>query len=452
MSLQQTQPLPGRRGRAWPRFDRGEASHLVRLATPIMLVALVNMGMSVTDTVMSAAFGADALAAVAVGSDAYSIVFYLAAGILGGLAPFYAQASADGADGRLRVLRTHGWVLWALVSLVAAPLVWFAPDLLARAGLNADLLADGRTYTRAMALTMIPMLAIAVYRNRLTSVEQPGVLLKVTLSALPLNALFNYILMHGVGGWAGFGVTGAGYSSLLVACFIAGCLAVISRRHDGGGLARQLTIDLLWEIIRVGFPIGIATLAEVGLFLGATLYAASFGPDAVAAHAVAIRLAGVTFAVSLGLLQASLVRMARLGADSPAADRKELLITTLGVSLIAGVILCLALVIGAPFIAEGIFPNRIDSQLLTVYLIFLLALMELLEPMGAGACGLMRGRKDTRMPMLFSLLGNWGISAPLAILLASGMQMGVLGIWIGLTAGLVGTVVLMLLWLPRHGR
>lgn len=54
---------------------------ILRLAVPIMLIALVNMGMSVTDTVMvSASFGADSLAAVAVGSDFYSILFYLGAG------------------------------------------------------------------------------------------------------------------------------------------------------------------------------------------------------------------------------------------------------------------------------------------------------------------------------------------------------------------------------------
>ena len=50
------------------RLDEGRA--LIRLATPIALIALVNMGMSVTDAVMvSALFGTDAFAAVAVGSD-----------------------------------------------------------------------------------------------------------------------------------------------------------------------------------------------------------------------------------------------------------------------------------------------------------------------------------------------------------------------------------------------
>ena len=53
------------------------------------------------------AFGAEALAAVAVGSDFYSILFYLGAGTIGGLAPFYTAAvvKADPAE-RSRIGRT----------------------------------------------------------------------------------------------------------------------------------------------------------------------------------------------------------------------------------------------------------------------------------------------------------------------------------------------------------
>lgn len=67
--------------RSAPRPIARENAALVRLALPIMLIALVNMGMSLTDTAMvSVLFGAEALASVAVGSDLYSILFYLGAG------------------------------------------------------------------------------------------------------------------------------------------------------------------------------------------------------------------------------------------------------------------------------------------------------------------------------------------------------------------------------------
>jgi hypothetical protein len=70
------------------RAAMDEPVAMLRLAVPIMLIALVNTGMSITDTAMvSVSFGANALAALAVGSDFYSILFYLARARPAGLFP-----------------------------------------------------------------------------------------------------------------------------------------------------------------------------------------------------------------------------------------------------------------------------------------------------------------------------------------------------------------------------
>ena len=111
---------------ARPLLDEGRS--LLRLAAPILFICLVNMGMSVTDTVMvSALFGVEALAAVAVGSDLYSIVFYLGAGVLAGFAPLYTAATVR-ADPQARLrLERSGRVAVAIVATLLAPMVWTAP-------------------------------------------------------------------------------------------------------------------------------------------------------------------------------------------------------------------------------------------------------------------------------------------------------------------------------------
>lgn len=82
-------------------------------------------------------------------------------------------------------------------------------------------------------------------------------------------------------------------------------------------------------------------------------------------------------------------------------------------------------------------------------LILLLALSEAIAPLGAVAAGLMRGLLDTRVPMLFSLGGNWGVTLPLALLLAS-TGWGVTGLWAALAAGTLVTSLLTILRLRRH--
>jgi multidrug resistance protein, MATE family len=88
---------------------RREARAILGTAAPVAAMALVNNAMSVTDTLMAAALGAEALAAAALGNDFYSLVFYLAIGILGGLTPLYGAAHSAADEEALRRLRKAGW-------------------------------------------------------------------------------------------------------------------------------------------------------------------------------------------------------------------------------------------------------------------------------------------------------------------------------------------------------
>lgn len=64
----------------WPVPDLRETKALLVLVVPMIGASLATMGMSITDTLMMSRIGPTALAAGAVVSDLYSLVFYLAAG------------------------------------------------------------------------------------------------------------------------------------------------------------------------------------------------------------------------------------------------------------------------------------------------------------------------------------------------------------------------------------
>jgi MATE family multidrug resistance protein len=422
-------------------LEEGQA--LFRLAAPIMLIALVNMGMSVIDTAMvSVLFGADALAAVAVGSDLYSILFYLGAGVLGGLAPFYTAATVRSDPAERARLERIGCVTVVLLAALLVPVVWSAPDWLAALGLDVALLDTGRGYTRAMALTLVPMLGVALFRTILTAAEKPKVFLRVTLAMLPLNAVGNYVLMTGAGPVPAFGPAGAGLASLGVATASLAILALVARRSGSLGSGVHVAEFIDWRglvsVLRVGLPIGIATVAEVGVFLGATIYAATLGAADVAAHTVALRTAGVAYAVPTALLQATMVRMARAETLGDPAIRRAVTVSGLGLSLVLGASLCLALALGAQPIAQGFFddtPAGIAAAGIASGLLVLLGVMELLATPGSTAAGLLRGRKDTRAPMIFTLIGHWAVGAPIGVYLSAAQGLGITGVWIGLAAG-----------------
>jgi MATE family multidrug resistance protein len=436
----------------WRLVEEGAA--LLRLATPIMLIALVNMGMSVTDVLMvSAFFGTDALAAVAVGSDLYSIVFYLGAGTLAGIAPFYTAAVTRANARERQRLERIGWMTVGLLAILTVPVVWSAPAWLRGFGLEPRLLEQGEGFTRAMALTLIPMLGVALYRTVLTAAEKPKVFLKVTLAMLPLNALGNYVLMRGFGPVPALGPTGSGVSTLLVATTCLIVLVVIARRvssrtSTGSEAGTPSDWRDMLAVLRVGVPIGIATVAEVGIFLAATIYAARLGAADVAAHTLTLRTAGVAYAVPQALLQASMVRMARAESLGEASTARAVVASSLGLSTVFGIAICVLLAGSAEWIAAHFFDGSavgIAAARLAISLLILLGLTELVIGPGSAAAGLLRGRKDTRAPMVYALIGHWAVGAPLGLYLCEVRAYGATGIWVGLAAGTLVSTVLSLL-------
>lgn len=437
---------------AW-RLHLMEGRALLRLAMPIMLIALVNMGMSVTDTLMvSMLFGAEALAAVSVGSDLYSIIFYICAGILGGIAPFYTAAVTRKAESERLRLGRIGWMTVALLAVPTAPLVWFAPVWLESLGLDQGLLALGQGYTQTMAPTLVAMLGVTLYRTVLTAAEKPKVFLYVTLAMLPLNAAGNYVLMLGAGPIPAFGPTGAGLSTLLVATASLALLVVVARRaFPAAPAADRAKAPFDWrgmmDVLRVGLPIGVTMATETGIFLGVTLYAATLGAADVAAHTLTLRMSGILYAGSAALLQASMVRMARAESLEDAAAGRAVFSSSLFAASAGGIVLCLLLTIGAHPLATWFFDASaagVAAAEVAIGLLILLGLLEVATYPGLAALGLLRGRKDTKAPMTYKLVAYWVIGAPLGIYLCEGGGFGVTGLWIGLVTGAFITTALTL--------
>lgn len=172
----------------------------------------------------------------------------------------------------------------------------------------------------------------------------------------------------------------------------------------------------------------------------------------MAAHTLTLRLAGVAYAVPAALLQAAMVRMARAEAQADSDLNRQVIRSALWLGTFAGTLLCLGLLAGATPLSEAFFGDGSVGDAAagsSVGLLFLLGVMELVATPGTATAGLLRGRKDTRAPMIYTLVGYWLIGAPLGLWLSEAWSLGISGIWIGLTAGTTVTSALLIARLVR---
>jgi multidrug resistance protein, MATE family len=81
------------------------------------------------------------------------------------------------------------------------------------------------------------------------------------------------------------------------------------------------------------------------------------------------------------------------------------------------------------------------------------AAFQLFDGLQAVATGVLRGLGDTRTPMVTNLLGHWALGLPLGFLLCFGLGHGIVGLWIGLSTGLMAVgLVLLATWRYRAAR
>lgn len=81
---------------------------------------------------------------------------------------------------------------------------------------------------------------------------------------------------------------------------------------------------------------------------------------------------------------------------------------------------------------------------LATQLIWLVAVMQVADALGAASAGLLQGQDRTRGAIIYSMVGNWGVAAPLIVVLSSGAEFGIRGLWIALVCGAAVSAALTL--------
>jgi MATE family multidrug resistance protein len=83
-------------------------------------------------------------------------------------------------------------------------------------------------------------------------------------------------------------------------------------------------------------------------------------------------------------------------------------------------------------------------------LLFVAAVFQMFDGLQGVTTGVLRGVADTRTPMITNLLAHWFFGLPVGYTLCFVMGLGVIGLWIGLSTGLIiAGIVLLYVWQRR---
>ncbi|WP_371170786.1 MATE family efflux transporter [Aliiroseovarius sp. 2305UL8-7] len=421
------------------------------LGMPLAASHLAQLAVGVIDTIMLGWYGIEELAAVTLASTLFFMFLIMGSGPAWALMPLVAEASEAGDD--VRVRRVTRMALWFSVgfALLVLPFMWMSAPILQAIGQDTELSLLAQDYLRIAGVGLVPALVVMSLKSYLSALEHTRIVLWATVLAAAMNGVINYALIFGNWGAPELGVRGAAIASVIIQIASGIVLVIYAQRlNREQGLFIRLwkpDWDALRTLLRLGIPIGLTTLAEVGMFAASTIVVGLIGTLELAAHGIALQITAAFFMVHLGLSNTATVRAGRaLGRKDEAGLRRGALAVTLVSLIFGGLTIFLFLGIPEPMIKLFLNPNEVRTTeivALGTLLLIVAGLFQLADGAQAIAMGLLRGVQDTRVPMIIAALSYWGVGIAMSYVLGIKLGYGAVGVWIGLLLGLTCAGIFM---------
>ncbi|MCP4388553.1 MAG: MATE family efflux transporter [Gammaproteobacteria bacterium] len=423
------------------------------IAIPLSAAYLAEFCMFLTTKMVVGKLGYHSLAAVGIAGDLTFEVLIILMALLSIVGVLAAQALGAGKKQELGQSVRQGLFVATGVGIPAMIAVWNLDLALIVTGQDPQVIELARGYLQGVSGAVLPVLWFSVLRNFVAVLAQTVSVLVITALAVVFNYLLTLWFVFGGFGLEPLGLFGAGLATSIVSWFMFLALALHVFRKSlfrGYGIFKgkwQLIWPLCQEIMLLGIPVAGLTFLEAGLFVATSILSGIIGAKTLAAYEIVMAWAGIPFVIAFGLAEATMIRVAHaIGANNMAHARRAGFLGMSLVIIIVSTMVMVPIVFSQPIIRVFISPEDPGftevSAMATRFLI-IAAVFMVFDGLQAAAARALRGMKDSLVPLWIAGFGYWILGIGGGSVLAFHYQMGGVGLWWGLAAGLAVAACLL---------
>jgi putative MATE family efflux protein len=416
---------------------RGEVRKILKLAIPISLESVFQMGFNAVDQIIVGLLGADAVASVGLSNSVASIALLLYASVGVGAGVMVARAFGRKELTEVSEIASVGQTTSGILGLLTAALfVTFSKPILQAVGADSKLVGSATSYFQLYSVSIFPMILSAVTSAVFRSLDAPKTPLIITGVAVAVNTLLGFVLVLGFGPIPSLGVAGAGWATLVSQS--ARCLALILFLYTSKKGVRWIwplpgakTGKTAGRLLNLTGPIA---LSEVLWGMSTFVYAVvltRIGTTTLAASQIVLSLENIFIVMSAGLAPAAVAVIGQaLGTGSlPKAKADAWL--TLRLGFLLAVVLGL-LYGGCSFLLPFLYPKVGGDVLrLAFWGVFIMATSQPAKVLSSVlGNGVLASGGDTRFILFGNLAGTYAIGLPAAIGLGLFAGLGFFGVFV----------------------
>lgn len=420
------------------------------LAIPVVISQLGHTLVHTADSIIVGQFaGTIALAAVGLVNSIFMVVMMIGIGISYGLTPLIAQENGRHNYTECGKLLANSLVINLLFGLALYGLMYFG-SVFAMTHLHQQpqVVLEAKPYLKLLSITIIPLMLFLTFKQFAEGLGFTKQAMTITILGNILNIFIGITLVKGLFGIPSFGISGVGYSTLIDRCLMAlvMCIYVLKSKHFKKYLTHffkfKIQKNRIKEILKLGAPTALQYTFEVSAFSGAAIIIGTIGAIEQAAHQVALNLASTTYMMASGIAAAATIKT---GYSVGAKNFKNLRLSAISSYHI---VIAFMGIMALLFVAlNNYLPMLYSKDAMVIQiaagLLLIAAVFQLFDGAQVVGLGILRGMADVNIPTIITFLAYWVLGLPFGYYLAINLSMGVYGVWIGLTLGLLVTAILL---------
>lgn len=431
-----------------------EYKSLFRLGMPVMATQLGIIAVSFADTAMVGAYGVDELAAAAFVNSMFMIPVVMQIGFASGITPLIgALFGRDAHEEAGRTLRA-GLQVNAFLSVGLTVLMGILYFFLDCFGQPQELLPLIRGYYLIILASMFPMAIFNCSQQTANAVNDTAMPMWIILSANVLNILGNYVLIYGKWGCPELGLNGAGISTLAARWLstIAILLVFLTTRryrpYKNEALGASHVGHIRRLVWKTSWPVMIQSGIECGLWSLGAIVTGWFGKIQLAAYQVINTISQLGFMTFMSFGVAVSIRASNSTGAGDISGVRRTTIAGLHLNLVLAAIASAVFLIWGDNLTHLFSPD--PAVLASAKLLIIpLVLYQFGDATQLTFANGLRGTGNTKPFLWVSLIAYILIGVPAMFWLATGLDMGNVGVYYSFSFALFAAAILLYIFFKK---
>ncbi|MHC1778792.1 MAG: MATE family efflux transporter [Bacteroidales bacterium] len=414
----------------------------LKVAVPVMLTQAGQVSVHLADNIMVGRLGTTELASVSFANSIFILGMVFGIGFTQGLTPHVGQSFGKGDHEKVKSLLSNSLFLNIIATVFLTLAMLLAEFFMDSMGQTENVVKLGRDYYDIILFSMLPFLLFFGLRQFSEGIGITKYAMYITLIANLINIFLNWVLIFGHLGFESMGVKGAAIATLISRILMLGTFIAMFfklkcyNRYINFSLKKAVNKVLLKSILKTSVPLSFQNLTEITAFSLSAVMIGWLGEVSLASHQVAMSMSSFSFMLALGVGAAATIRVSH---QFGYGDYKSMRMAGFAAIHLSTALMALCGILYIIFRSYIPHIYSTDPQVIELAskLLIVAALFQIFDAVQLSSLACLRALADVKIPLLLSIISYYLVSLPLGYFCGFVLDMGAIGVWIGLLLGLV---------------